>query len=461
MSNDVKQLQQERSGIYHDLYHNIIPKRVPVNLGFPNHLLATYGGLDPVKSAYDYGKLAAAAKELSAKLKSDRSPFSPANMVLSRPPMVYQLLRSQSFKMGASGFVQHPEVVGMLSEDYDYLIEDPYSCMLERIIPRQHKALDPSDPVGMMLAMMRAKESMTQDIMSTLPIYREIVEENGFYPGAPLGSAGIAEAPYDFVGDQLRSFSGISTDIRRDRKRVADACEAVLPLMFYWGLPANPHPEGSVFVPLHMPTFMREKDFAEVWMPTYIKLTQQWAACGVRTSMFCEDDWMRYLDHLQDMPAGSQMQFEYGDPKTIKDKLGKKYILTGLYPINLIKTGTKQEVIDKAKEILDIMMPGGGYVFGLDKSPLTLKDINLENYFALAEFVSEYGKYDNAGQSYGEVLNSEGYRFDEAVIKPIRSKYIFDWEAFKAEFPLTPDSAQPRTARIEKEVFSFVMNLLI
>lgn len=461
MSNDVKQLQQERSGIYHDLYHNIIPKRVPVNLGFPNHLLATYGGLDPVESAYDYGKLAAAAKELSAKLKSDRSPFSPANMVLSRPPMVYQLLRSQSFKMGASGFVQHPEVVGMLSEDYDYLIEDPYSCMLERIIPRQHKALDPSDPVGMMLAMMRAKESMTQDIMSTLPIYREIVEENGFYPGAPLGSAGIAEAPYDFVGDQLRSFSGISTDIRRDRKRVADACEAVLPLMFYWGLPANPHPEGSVFVPLHMPTFMREKDFAEVWMPTYIKLTQQWAACGVRTSMFCEDDWMRYLDHLQDMPAGSQMQFEYGDPKTIKEKLGKKYILTGLYPINLIKTGTKQEVIDKAKEILDIMMPGGGYVFGLDKSPLTLKDINLENYFALAEFVSEYGKYDNAGQSYGEVLNSEGYRFDEAVIKPIRSKYIFDWEAFKAEFPLTPDSAQPRTTRIEKEVFSFVMNLLI
>lgn len=461
MKEEMKVLQDERKKMYHDVYNNIIPKRVPVGVSLSPHLVATWGGLDPIETSFDYSKLKPAAMALAKKFKVDKSPVTPVNLNLTRPPMIYQVLESQSFVMGKSGFVQHPEVTGMAVEDYDYLIEDPYACLLERVMPKQYKAIDPKDPWKMMNAMLRAKDVLSKDTLNSLPMYGSLVEENGYYPGAPSGSMGFAEAPYDFIGDQLRGFSGISMDIRRDKKRLKAACEAVLPLIFYWGLPKNPHAEGSTFTPLHMPTFMREKDFEDIWLPTYVKMTQQWAACGVRTKAFCEDNWMRYLDHLLELPGGTELWFEYGDPKIIKEKLGKKFILTGLYPMSLLKTGTKQEVIDKAKELLDIMMPGGGYVFGLDKNPLTLGDINIENYFALTEFLTDYGVYDKPGESYGTPLNSEGFKFSEEIIKPIESKYLFDWEGFKEKYPLTTDNAKSRTENLDHDLFSFYMDLLV
>ncbi|MDI9462375.1 MAG: hypothetical protein QM368_02020 [Bacillota bacterium] len=45
--------------------------------------------------------------------------------------------------------MQHPEVEGMPAEDYDYLISNPYDCLLERVIPRLYTNLDLSDPVNM------------------------------------------------------------------------------------------------------------------------------------------------------------------------------------------------------------------------------------------------------------------------------------------------------------------------
>jgi hypothetical protein len=85
--------------------------------------------------------------------------------------------------------------------------------------------------------------------------------------------------------------------------------------------------------------------------------------------------------------------FEYGDPKLIKEKLGKKHILNGFYPITLLKTGTKQQCIDKAKELIDILAPGGKYFFGFDKAIITADSVNLENLKAVLEYVSENAYY--------------------------------------------------------------------
>ena len=206
---------------------------------------------------------------------------------------------------------------------------------------------------------------------------------------------------------------------------------------------------------------MREKDFAEVWLPSYLKMIQMYAALGARTCPFCEDDWMRYLDYIQEWPAGTKLMFEYGDPKTIKDKLGDKMMIHGLFPINLLKTGTKQEVLDKAKELLDIMLPGCGYTFGFDKNPLTLGDLNFDNYCALAEFVRDYAVYDNPGESYGQPLNSEGYVFSEEVVPPIKSKYLFDFDEYKKEYPLVPDYTKATLERYDREYLNMVMTMLV
>ncbi len=460
MKDDVKKLQEKRFKLYSDFFNNKLPEWVPMELGFGTQVVGGYGNSNLFDFQYDYTKLYEPAMTLADKIYSDKPITSPVHQNLSRPPAFYQSLGSQSFVMGNNGFVQHPEVVGMMADEYDRLIEDPYAFLWEVVLPRQYKNLDLSNPVNMVISFEMSKLAMAEDANASMPMFLDLIDQKGYYPGGPVTSAGFSEAPFDFIADQLRSFSGISKDVRRQRSKIKEACEQLLPLCFYWGLPAQPHPEGSVFTPLHMPTFMREKDFAELWYPTYKTMLEQWAATGARTTAFCEDDWTRYLDYLLDLPAGTVLWFEYGDPKTIKEKLGDKMIIRGLYPVTLMKTGTKQECIDKAKELLDIMMPGGGYIFGFDKNPLTIEDINVDNYAAVAEFVHEYARYDNPGEAYGTPLNSEGFIRDESIIGPFKSKYRFNWEDFKEKCPLVPESARARFESYDLNIFKQVMNLL-
>jgi len=102
---------------------------------------------------------------------------------------------------------------------------------------------------------------------------------------------------------------------------------------------------------------------------------------------------MRYIDYLAELPEGTIMLFEYGDPKLVKEKLGKKHIISGFYPVSLLKTGTKQQCIDKAKELIDVLAPGGGYYFGFDKVIITLDSANVENTKAVLDYVAENANY--------------------------------------------------------------------
>lgn len=438
--NEVQKLQDERNKLFSDFSNNIIPKRMPIQVPLPHAVIAEYGGIDAFEFQYDYSKLAEAGEKFCDIIDTDACPVNGVGTT-TRIPSFYQFTDAESFKIGGNGQVQHPETIGMLPEDYDYLIEDPYACLLERVIPRQYKALGLNEPIRRAQKMDAARASVKVQAMSMVPIVQKLITKKGYYSGAPFGSMGFTEAPFDFIGDLLRGFSGISMDIRRDKKKLIAACDAVFPLIYKFGLPENPHPEGIVSTPLHMPTFMRNKDVEDMWFPTYNKLLQQYSAKGVRVRAFCEDNWMRYLDLLQELPAGHILCFEYGDPKAIKEKLGNKFIIAGLFPLALVKSGTKQQCVDKAKELLDIMLPGGGYMFGFDKIPLTAEDVNLDNLVALLEFVKEYSVYPNAGESFGTPLNVEGFKVDESITR-FKSKYNFGWDEFKKNYPLTPNSAR-------------------
>ena len=458
MNQSTKELQKERNQIYYDLSRNIIPKRLPASFSLPPHMVAEYGNIDPIEHCFNPAAGDKAAEELCDLIYSDTCPVYPVG-IISRPAQFYQILKSRTFVMGTNGFVQHPETSGMTETEYADFTEDPYAFILEKVIPRLYRALDPSDPVRASLALQAAKSELDMMFQKSVPIVSKMTEKHGYFNGGVKGSSGFISAPYDFIADQLRSFSGVSIDLRRHRSQLKEACKAVMPLMFHWGMPSNPDPQGKVGAPLHMPPYMNEKDFAEIWLPTFKTMTQQYAALGIKSSGFCEQDWMRYLDYLMDFPAGMQWMFEYGDAGVIKEKLGKKFVLCGLYPISLIKMGTRQQCIDKAKELLDIMMPGGGYLFAFDKDPLTLKDINLENYIAVTEFIRDYAVYQNAGESFGMKTNSEGFKYDEKLIGPLKSKYLFDWDEYKTDYPLTPDSA--RTDREQqKEIMNFYLHLL-
>ncbi|MCL1912301.1 MAG: hypothetical protein FWG10_00105 [Eubacteriaceae bacterium] len=456
---DPKAAQQERIQLYEDFFNNKIPKRLAVPMSSGSHILAEKAGISFFDFQFNWILLKDAAEQLCEELYSDTCPI-PGIGLSTRTPSSFQILESQSFQMGAGGYVQHPDVIGMLFDEYDALIEDPYAALLEIVLPRQHKALGMDDPVkrgnAVHLAIVAKQEDGAQ-----MAFTRDLVEKYGYYPGAPAGSGGFTAAPYDFIADQLRSFSEISKDVRRNRKKVIDACEALYPLMFLFGMPAKPSPMGAVSTPLHMPTYMREKDFVEVWLPTYRRLLEQYAVRGARVSMFNEHDWIRYLDILQDFPTGHLMRFEYGieSAQLIKDKLSKTHFIGGLYPITNVKTLSKEENISRVKALLDIMMPGGGYQFGFDKGAIKASDVPLDTYNAIGETIRDYGVYDNPGETFAKPLNSENFAMEETPV--LNSKYAFNWDDFKKQYPYTPDSARARFEGYHKTMFDYYINLLV
>lgn len=87
------------------------------------------------------------------------------------------------------------------------------------------------------------------------------------------------------------------------------------------------------------------------------------------------------------------MQFEYGDPKTIKKTLGERHIIEGMFPVNLLKSASFDEIEAKTKEMLDIMAPDGQYIFNLDKSVLRARQINWDNFDVLIHSLRKYGSY--------------------------------------------------------------------
>ena len=437
-----KYTPEERYQIKKDLMDNKIPERVFVNLSLGIGVLADYAGLDRKEVLWHPELITDTVKEMCTKFTSDVQPWG-GNVL---QPSVYQAMGAINIQMGDSGFMQHPNTHALEAEDWDAFIEDPLACILERGFPRIYKSLDyKADPVRSQFTLAQMFMATADNGTASIPRaeIQKLREEYGWYQGY-LGNPAencSGYTTFDLMTDQLRSFSRILTDLRRMPQKILDALEAFYPLSYKLSLPGKQSPYSSCGHALHMGTFMNMKDFEKFYWPYWKRENEDHAAAGIRTSAFCEDDWMRYLDFLQDLPAQSQLQFEYGDPKTVKERLGKRHILSGFFPITSLKSLKKEELIDKVREFLDIMMPGGNFEFKFDKSAILFADIDLDNLCTLSETLYKYGKFDNAGATAGEAFDSSLYT-DSGTHDNFHSKYYRTWEQYKAMYPNTPDSAK-------------------
>ena len=454
------ELLAERDKIFQDFYTNVTPERMPVSASVTPGVAAGYADMDPFAWHYDGMSLFPAFEMIADKLYSDTCPFSPPVMMM-RPSTPYQLLGSQSFVQAANGLVQHPEVIGMTADEYPELIERGIDYLMEKVMARQFKNLDTSDPVKMAYVIQMENNERNNEFASFFPAFFGFCARHGYHNGGTLGAGGFAEAPFDFLADQLRSFSQISVDVRRRRSQVAEAVEVLTPIMWKMGRPAYVDYQTNVFYPLHMPTYMREKDFMELYMPSFKKIMEQDAAHGIRSLPFLEDDWTRYLDIVHDeFPAGCILHIDEGDPKLFKEKLGKKFLIASMFPIEHTRLEIPQ-MLDKAKEFLDIMLPGCGYLFGFNKNALVAQDLPLEKYAALMEFVRDYSHYDNAGEPFGTPLNAEGFQPDPAFDAPLKSRIMFNWDEYKKAYPYAPEASRAKLEIANAQTFSWYINLLV
>ncbi|MFZ7121585.1 MAG: uroporphyrinogen decarboxylase family protein [Eubacteriaceae bacterium] len=435
---NTKKLKEFRNKMYSDLYAGIIPERVPVEDGLQIEYLIQYAGKDLMTTQYSYNS------ELLIELYDKIMEIARGDKLsagFARNPIALMFQQSLGNEMSTSGMIQHPERSFMKANEYDEFIKNPYDFIIEKVEKRSNKGYAKGEVMRAFnfgkYVLSRRDTNMEFAIANST-----IIERYGFFD-FPLGSVGLQPIPFDFIADFNRGFSNAVIDMKRYPKKFMEAIEALMPFLISIGKTPVNDPLGSNMIMTHMATFLNRKDFEKFYWPTFFKLCHICAERGQAMTIFCEDDWTRYIDELSELPQGTRLFMEYGDPQKFKDKLGKKMILGGFYPITLLKTGTKQQCIDKAKELLDIMAPGGNYFFTFDKGALNLNDIVAENYVAVMEYVLENGKYSNAGQQVTTAKKADSIIKYSHLYPEFKSKYIVSFDDFIKEYPPADKRVEP------------------
>ncbi|MBF7097673.1 uroporphyrinogen decarboxylase family protein [Alkalibacter mobilis] len=281
----------------------------------------------------------------------------------------------------------------MQVEDYPEITKDFIGFCRDEIFPRKFEMLSNGNTQEAFEALKVSYEKFIWYMGSAINSHKQIEEY-----GCPVmwGKGGLLH-PIDWIMDYFRDFSGMMGDLRRkaeDVKQAADSLQNYFEQNVYKKF--QPFEDGhGVFWPMHIAPFLKPKDFEKFFYP-YFKRTLEFCIDNKIYAALClEGNWEPYYDILQDLPDNKYIigSMEKGDYKKFKESLGKKMVICGGIPSNLLAFGSKQECIDHTKKLIDDCADGGGFIVDTDVSLLSLSDAKADNLKAVIETVKEYGKY--------------------------------------------------------------------
>jgi uroporphyrinogen decarboxylase len=89
------------------------------------------------------------------------------------------------------------------------------------------------------------------------------------------------------------------------------------------------------------------------------------------------------------------------DLRQLKRRYGRKIVFNGgIDSHHVLIEGTPESVRRDTRQVLEIMMPGGGYVAGASHDTI-LEETPVANVLAMFDAVREYGQYGRVGARRG------------------------------------------------------------
>ncbi len=152
-------------------------------------------------------------------------------------------------------------------------------------------------------------------------------------------------------------------------------------------MPAWRQPGESMFMPLHLAPYISMKTFENLYWPSMEKVITTCDAQGVPFYLFCEQDWTRYADYLARLPETTQCRFENGDPKLLKEVVGKKHVICGFFDPSITLTKSLDDCLDDVKRLMEICAPGGRFYFHFDRNLMDFKAVDAKKLAAVLEWV--------------------------------------------------------------------------
>lgn len=391
-----------------------IPNRVPIcpSAGFfPNE----YAGITMYDAMYDYEALSNAWECYHRDLEPDAY-NGPTTIV---PGKVLDILDLKLYRWPGHGVAkereyQFVEDEYMKAEEYQDLIDDPTGFFLTVYFPRIFGSLKPFEtfpllppvneipvipPTVMRFgtdAMQGAFQSLGQAGEEALRWRAAVGKISGRIMGRgfPAFTGGFTKAPFDVIGDSLRGTTGVMLDIFRHPDELKEACERLTPMMVKSGVAAcraNNH--IMPFIPLHKgaDSFMSDEMFRTFYWPTLRKVIIGLINEGMVPLLFAEGSYNDRLDVISDIPKGKAVWwFDRTDMKRAKETVGQVACLAGNMPLDLLCTGTPNQVESYCKDLIEVAAPGGGFIFS---SGAGMQGSKPENVKAMIASVREYGVY--------------------------------------------------------------------
>jgi len=303
----------------------------------------------------------------------------------------------------------------MQQSEYDEFIDDYSAFIFRKFIPRAYPALRAfehfkANPT-LFTGMGAFANMLNDDVKAMMQKFIGMIDEQKKYQmsvtaldrklddmGFPPLSTGMCVVPYDHISDNFRGTMGIFEDLLEIPEKIARANEMIagLQIKYLKYLEGAPMRVKRVFFPLHkgMDGFMSPKQYDELYWEPFQTVLKYLVSIGVTPFIYTEGKYNSRVDYIRErlleLPAGSCIiHFEQGDFAELKKKFSGIASLIGGIPIYLLEYGTKQQVVDRVKYLIDNCASGGGYLLSGSAS---FEKVKRENFEAMFETARTYGK---------------------------------------------------------------------
>lgn len=299
----------------------------------------------------------------------------------------------------------------MYQDEYPEFIGDYTGFMLRKYIPRAYPGLKGLSDINFVPSIVLNTTPLSSlyspQAQETFKTLAKIGEEDAKAAAAsnavsnklaemgfPPFLTGAGEAPFDILGDYYRGTLGALADQLECPDEIEAACNmlADIQIASYSYFKTAPLPVKRVFFPLHkgMDGFMSTQQYERLYWKPLKKIMLALIDMGVTPFIYTEGKYNTRLEQLADIPKGKVIyHFETVDMANAKKILGDVACISGNLPIYLLEFGTKQQVIDYCKELIDTCAPGGGYIFDTNGS---IDNAKRENVEAMFDTIRTYGK---------------------------------------------------------------------
>jgi uroporphyrinogen-III decarboxylase len=390
------------------------PQRVPIcpSAGF---FPIEYAGFTMYDAMYDYDLLTQAWKKFCHDFTLDAH-NGPATIVPGRVLDIldYKLYKWPGHGVENDGEYQFVEGEYMKAEEYQDLIDDPTGFFMNVYFPRVFGALKSLERMPLLPAVNEiplvpaaVRPFGTTETQSALKSLIEAGEETLRWTevvrrisasikgdGYPIFSGGFTKAPFDVIGDSLRGTKGVLLDMFRHPDELKEACERITPFMVKLGVDsckASNHIMPTI--PLHKGAdgFMSDDQFREFYWPTLRKLIIGLINEGLVPQLFAEGGYNQRLEVISDIPKGKALwRFDRTDMSKAKATVGKVSCIAGNVPLDLLCTGSPDEVRTYCKNLIEDAGKDGGFILS---SGAGIQGSKPANVMAMIESSIEYGVY--------------------------------------------------------------------